>query len=64
MIEIQNGTGAIRIERRTFKDNVYVDVRRYYLDKADQELKPTTKGIMIPLDHAAKVAAAITEEGK
>lgn len=53
-------SGAICVQATEFKGKKYIDVRNFY----DQggELKPTPKGIMIPLEDAELVINAIKAE--
>ena len=39
--------GNIRIQTTSFRGKNYIDIRKYYFDKATHEKKPTTKGLMI-----------------
>lgn len=59
VIEKASGRGAIVVKPTEFKGAVYVDVRNYYKAGESEELKPTQKGIMVPLDLAESVADAI-----
>jgi len=61
MIEIQNGSGVIRVEASTYRGELGLDVRRYYLDDSG-EWKPTKKGIRVALWLVEELLAAMVEE--
>ena len=54
-------SGAIRVEATEFKGVKYVDVRNYYRASGG-DFKPTPKGLMIPIELADDVAAAIRKQ--
>ena len=61
MKQIQNGKMTICVDHVVFQNKNYLDVRTFY-STDDGELKPTRKGMMIPIDHADEVAEAMLEE--
>ncbi len=62
MDTIVNGNMAIVVQRTELNGKSYVDVRNFYTDRADGKLKPTKKGVMIPLDLVGDVMEAIASE--
>lgn len=44
-MDIEIGSGIIRVSKTTYKEKEYIDVRKYYQDKDTGEWKPTRKGI-------------------
>ena len=58
----KKGRGALQVSQTAFKGVNYIDVRNFY--DSNGELKPTPKGIMIPLDIAEQVARAILEQAE
>ena len=61
MIEIQNGSGVIRVEASEYRGELGLDVRRYYLDDSG-EWKPTKKGIRVAEWLVEELLAAMVEE--
>ena len=61
MKQIQNGKMTICVDHVVFQNKNYIDVRTFY-STDDGELKPTRKGMMIPVDHVDEVAEAMLEE--
>ncbi len=46
----KNGGGdVIRVTKRNYKNHDFIDIRTYYRDDHD-ELKPTKKGVTIPVE--------------
>lgn len=60
----KGGTGAIQIVGTQYKGVDYIDVRNFYTDRVSGELKPTPKGIMVPIDQVEAVAAAMLKQLK
>ena len=42
----KNAFAIIRVEKRSYKEKKFIDLREYYQDD-DDEFQPTKKGIMI-----------------
>lgn len=61
-IEKNDKGDVIRIAIARKNSKTYVDVRNYYTDKNNGELKPG-KGISIPDDLADEIAEAILQSG-
>ena len=49
-MDIKIGTGIVRIQKTTFKEKNYFEIRKYYLDEDSKEYKPTRKGITLPVE--------------
>lgn len=58
-ISVPKGSGAVVIQPSEYKGVDYIDVRNFYKPSGSDELKPTPKGIMVPVDLAEEVAQAI-----
>ena len=43
----KNKNEIIRVQKKAFKMNEFIDVRVYYKDKESGEFKPTSKGVAI-----------------
>jgi len=43
----KNDFTLVRVEKRTFKERDFIDIRQYYKNNSG-EFKPTTKGVTIP----------------
>lgn len=43
----KNDINLIRVEKRTYKEKDFIDLRHYYKDD-DGEFKPTQKGVTLP----------------
>lgn len=54
-IDIEAGSGVIRIQINEFKGKEYLDIRKFYKDLDTEELKPTRKGISMPLEISGEV---------
>jgi hypothetical protein len=52
---------VIRVQVKEFKGNEYLDIRNFYTDK-DGELRPTKKGVSIPMHLAQEVVGAAQKE--
>jgi len=61
--DIKTGKNTIRVQKSEYKGYEFVDVRKFYEDD-EGELRPTKKGIALPLDVADEVADAIKEANK
>lgn len=60
--EVQkNNTEKFIVEAKEFKGKKFVDVRIYYLDKNDDEYKPTKKGITLTVNTYEPLMRLITE---
>ena len=51
----------IRITRGEFKDKIYLDIRLFFTDPNTTELKPTKKGITIPIDFLPQLTSALLQ---
>ena len=49
----------IRITRGEFKDRVYLDIRIFFIEQNSGELKPSKKGITIPLAFLPQLTSAL-----
>ena len=58
-MDIKNWTGIVRIQKTTFKDKDYFEIRKYYLDETTQEYKPTRKGITLSIELLDDIRKAI-----
>lgn len=54
-------SGAVIIKEVEFKDKHYIDLRFFYTDKKDGELKPSRKGISLSYREFTKLATFIKE---
>ena len=59
MIDIETGSGVIRVQKSSFKGHDFIDVRKFYFDEESGELRPTKKGISISPDLVPQVLEAI-----
>ena len=63
-------SSEIRIVQKEFREQIYLDVRKWYMDFETHEWCPTKKGIMFPLDLASMVRdgmlleIGVSEEGE
>ena len=51
----------IRITKGDFKDKVYLDIRLFFTDQKTGELKPTKKGITLPLAYLPQLTSALIQ---
>lgn len=58
---IENGRMRICVQKTQYQNKDYLDVRNFYIDSDSGEMKPTQKGVSIPLDKAEDVLAAMVE---
>jgi len=54
----KNDITLIRVEKRTFKEREFVDVRQYFKDD-NGEFKPSQKGITIPPERLTELIEAL-----
>ena len=54
----KNDITLVRVEKRTYKDKEFVDIRQYYKDDND-EFKPTPKGVTIPPERLPELIGAL-----
>jgi hypothetical protein len=55
----ESGRNAIRASLSEFKGKTYVDLRVWYQPEPGAELKPTQKGVTVPLDSLDDLEAAV-----
>ena len=58
-MDIKNGTGIVRVQKTTFKEKEYFEIRKYYLDEDSKEYKPTRKGITLAIEQLEEIKKAI-----
>jgi len=58
-MDIKTTAGIVRIQKTTFKDKDYFEIRKYYLDEKTQEYKPTRKGITLSIELLDDIKKAI-----
>jgi len=51
----------IRISVGEYKEKQYLDLRLYFQPEASREMRPTKKGITIPVEHMADIQLGLTE---
>lgn len=61
---IPKSSGAVLVQPSEYKGVQYIDVRNFYKDRNSDDLKPTPKGIMVPLDKVEEVAHAMLTQLK
>jgi hypothetical protein len=44
---------------KTFRNKTMIDIREYYIEKESGELKPTKKGILLPIDQWSQLKSII-----
>lgn len=58
---IGTGNNLFEVKKAKFGDKWFLDIRRMYKDKATGELKPTKKGVAVPLDLVESLETAIVK---
>jgi len=62
MVEIQKTkTNYLRIEKREWEGNDFIDIREFFIDKETEQKIPTKKGITFNPKVAEQVSKAILE---
>ena len=54
----KNTFTKIRVEKRTYREKDFIDIRQFYKDDEDN-YKPTPKGITIPPERVPELIAAL-----
>jgi len=61
MQDMKLGAQTLRIQKTEYKKKHYIDIRKFYEDDKG-ELRPTQKGISIPIEVIATVIKAVDTE--
>ena len=58
----KNSRESIVISNTEYKGNKYVDIRVFYKNGPDDELKPTRKGVSLRPEQVAALVTALTDQ--
>jgi|TARA_R110000737_G_scaffold350093_1_gene388087 uncharacterized Ntn-hydrolase superfamily protein len=58
----KNSRESIVVSNTEYKGNKYVDIRVFYKDGPDDELKPTRKGVSLRPEQVAALVTALTDQ--